>query len=111
MMNKLKLNGSLKVPKCQKLISPCPLSMILCKSEHPDSREIINRGDMIPDTVVGELLLEALLVKSCNSPECGVLVDGFPRTSLQVGTHCASDGVLRSHSLFNMVWMTENFMV
>ena len=39
---------------------------------------------MLPDTVVGDLLLEALLVKSCTGPECGVLVDGFPRTSLQV---------------------------
>ena len=55
------------------------------QNSHPDSREIINRGDMLPDTVVGDLLLEALLIKSCAAPECGVLVDGFPRTSLQVG--------------------------
>lgn len=52
---------------------------------HPESRVIINRGDMITDKVVGTLLLEALLINACKSPECGVLVDGFPRTALQVG--------------------------
>lgn len=51
---------------------------------HPESRDFINRGDMLPDKVVGDLLLEALLVNSCTAPECGILVDGFPRTSLQV---------------------------
>ncbi len=49
----------------------------------------MDRGDMIPDTLVGDLLLETLLAKSCKAPagaatECGVLVDGFPRTAAQV---------------------------
>ena len=49
---------------------------------------------MIPDTVVGELLLESLLIKSCNATECGVLIDGFPRTSLQV-CGCACELISR----------------
>jgi len=39
---------------------------------------------MIPDMLVGDILLEALLYQSCKSPDCGVLVDGFPRTAVQV---------------------------
>lgn len=38
----------------------------------------------MPDTIVGDLLLEALLINTCKTPECGVLVDGFPRTAQQV---------------------------
>lgn len=50
---------------------------------------MIDRGDMIPDTLVGDLLLEALLTTACKQvqgtgAECGVLVDGFPRTAVQV---------------------------
>lgn len=52
--------------------------------QHPESKAIVDRGDMIPDTLVGDLLLESLLVNSCKAPECGVLVDGFPRTAVQV---------------------------
>lgn len=44
----------------------------------------IERGEMIPDTLVGDVLLEALLIKGCQTLECGILVDGFPRTALQV---------------------------
>jgi len=32
----------------------------------------------------GDILLEALLANSCKSPDCGVLVDGFPRTAVLV---------------------------
>ena len=57
---------------------------------------------MIPDTVVGELLLESLLIKSCNATECGVLIDGFPRTSLQVcGCACVLIG-RRTRSLLQL---------
>lgn len=64
-------------------------STLHTQKSHPDSRAIINRGDMIPDKVVGTLLLEALLINACKTPECGVLVDGFPRTALQVGAGAA----------------------
>jgi adenylate kinase len=49
-----------------------------------EARSLIDRGDMIPDVLVGDLLLETLLTKCCHAPECGVLVDGFPRTNIQV---------------------------
>jgi adenylate kinase family enzyme len=58
--------------------------MLTLQGENPESRDIIHRGDMLPDALVGDLLLAALLINSCSAPECGVLVDGFPRTSLQV---------------------------
>jgi hypothetical protein len=104
------------------------MHVFLCiQTSKAEVREIIDRGDMIPDTMVGlhlvaaatqrgdsscwhlgglainslsflgtpqvgDLLLEALLVHSCKSKEqvlgatseCGVLVDGFPRTAVQV---------------------------
>ncbi len=52
---------------------------------HPEARSIIEKGEMIPDMLVGDILLEALLANSCKSTDCGVLVDGFPRTAVQVG--------------------------
>ncbi|PNH12318.1 adenylate kinase, partial [Tetrabaena socialis] len=48
------------------------------------TRELIERGELIPDSMVGDVVLEALLFQSCQIPECGVLVDGFPRTAMQV---------------------------
>lgn len=47
----------------------------------------MERGELIPDSLVGDVVLEALLYQSCQVPECGVLVDGFPRTAMQVGSH------------------------
>ncbi|GFH32651.1 uncharacterized protein HaLaN_31903, partial [Haematococcus lacustris] len=45
------------------------LDMAICLSSllvsRPEVREIIDRGDMIPDTLVGDMLLEALLVEGC----------------------------------------------
>lgn len=49
-----------------------------------ESRSVIDRGEMLSDNLVGDMLLDALLVKTCTSSECGVLVDGFPRTAVQV---------------------------
>jgi hypothetical protein len=42
---------------------------------------------MISDSVVGDVLLQQLLSPFVGEPgkEFGVLVDGFPRTALQVG--------------------------
>mmetsp|Transcript_26912 Transcript_26912/g.58761 ORF Transcript_26912/g.58761 Transcript_26912/m.58761 type:complete len:585 (+) Transcript_26912:197-1951(+) len=80
--------GAGKGANTQHILKTRGLEHSICVSSlltsHPDSRDAINRGDMIPDTVVGDVLLEALLVNSCRAPECGVLIDGFPRTSQQV---------------------------
>lgn len=41
---------------------------------------------MIPDTLVGDLLLEALLLDEPGlQDDLGFVVDGFPRTACQVG--------------------------
>ncbi|KAG2176042.1 hypothetical protein INT44_000521 [Umbelopsis vinacea] len=47
----------------------------------PECKELINRGQMISDRTVMEMLFHALL--DCD-PTVGVLVDGFPRTEIQV---------------------------
>lgn len=69
------------------------------------TRVLIERGELVPDSLVGEVVLEVLLVQSCQVPECGILVDGFPRTALQVcparvrggfWASGASGGVLRA---------------
>ncbi|KAI9022756.1 hypothetical protein CLU79DRAFT_835121 [Phycomyces nitens] len=49
--------------------------------QSPECKELINQGQMISDRYVIELLLHALL--DCD-PTVGVLVDGFPRTDIQV---------------------------
>ncbi|GIL75776.1 hypothetical protein Vretifemale_5490 [Volvox reticuliferus] len=58
------------------------LSSLLQTNE--STRALMERGELIPDSMVGDVVLEALLVQSCQIPECGVLVDGFPRTAMQV---------------------------
>jgi hypothetical protein len=41
---------------------------------------------MIPDSLVGDLLLEGLLLDEPGlQDDLGFVVDGFPRTTLQVG--------------------------
>ncbi|MEW5309977.1 MAG: hypothetical protein WDW38_001815 [Sanguina aurantia] len=62
-------------------ISMCISSLL--KSDK-DISGLIERGEMVPDALVIDLLLEALLINGCDTVECGVLVDGFPRTSMQV---------------------------
>jgi adenylate kinase family enzyme len=53
----------------------------------PEARKYIDAGEMISDSVVGDVLLQQLLSPFVGEPgkEFGVLVDGFPRTALQVG--------------------------
>lgn len=52
----------------------------------PDARRLIEAGEMIPDTLVGDLLLEALLLDEPGlQDDLGFVVDGFPRTATQVG--------------------------
>ncbi|KAI7865839.1 hypothetical protein BDF14DRAFT_1820146 [Spinellus fusiger] len=57
---------------------PISVSQLL---QSPECKELINQGQMISDRYVIELLLHALL--DCD-PSVGVLVDGFPRTDIQV---------------------------
>ncbi|OBZ91040.1 Adenylate kinase [Choanephora cucurbitarum] len=57
---------------------PISVSQLL---QTPECKELINQGQMISDRYVIELLLHAML--DCD-PSVGVLVDGFPRTDIQV---------------------------
>ncbi|CAM0137228.1 hypothetical protein VKS41_008808 [Umbelopsis sp. WA50703] len=57
---------------------PISISNLL---DTPECKELINRGQMISDRTVMEMLFHALL--DCD-PTVGVLVDGFPRTEIQV---------------------------
>ncbi|KAI9009961.1 hypothetical protein CLU79DRAFT_891473 [Phycomyces nitens] len=58
--------------------APISVSQLL---QTPECKELINQGQMISDRYVIELLLHALL--NCD-PTVGILVDGFPRTDVQV---------------------------
>lgn len=57
---------------------PISVSKLL---QTPECKELINQGQMISDRYVIELVLHAML--DCD-PTVGVLVDGFPRTDVQV---------------------------
>ncbi|KAI8381535.1 putative adenylate kinase [Radiomyces spectabilis] len=57
---------------------PISVSQLLQK---PEYRDLINRGQMVSDRFVIEVILHAML--NCD-PSVGVLVDGFPRTNVQV---------------------------
>ncbi|KAJ2956665.1 hypothetical protein NQZ79_g7488 [Umbelopsis isabellina] len=57
---------------------PISISNLL---DTPECKDLINRGQMISDRTVMEMLFHALL--DCD-PTVGVLVDGFPRTEIQV---------------------------
>jgi adenylate kinase family enzyme len=48
-------------------------------------RTLIDRGEMVPEHMVGDALLEALFNPETNDG-VGLVVDGFPRTALQVGS-------------------------
>lgn len=65
------------------------LCYVLCwhlQESFPDARRLIEAGEMIPDTLVGDLLLEALLLDEPGlQDDLGFVVDGFPRTATQVG--------------------------
>lgn len=52
----------------------------------PEARKFIDAGEMITDNVVGDILLEAILkgAEGQSGHEYGLVVDGFPRTALQV---------------------------
>lgn len=53
----------------------------------------MDAGDMIPDALVGDLLLEALLVDEPGvQDDLGFVVDGFPRTAVQVRVFMCGGG-------------------
>jgi hypothetical protein len=52
---------------------------------YPDARRLIDAGEIVPDTLVADLLLEALLLDEPGlQDDLGFVVDGFPRTAVQV---------------------------
>jgi adenylate kinase family enzyme len=46
-------------------------------------RDIINRGELVPDSMVLDALLDAVLNPDLNDG-AGLVIDGFPRTAMQV---------------------------
>ncbi|CAO3601146.1 unnamed protein product [Absidia cylindrospora] len=57
---------------------PISVSQLL---QTPECKTLINQGQMISDRYVMELILHAMLQ---GDPTVGVLIDGFPRTDIQV---------------------------
>lgn len=56
-------------------------------SSAPEARKFIEAGEMIADHIVGDLLLEALLLPvsdGLSATDLNTVVDGFPRTAVQV---------------------------
>lgn len=50
---------------------------------YPPAKKLMEAGELVPDEVVGDALLEAIFNKDDNDGS-GIIVDGFPRTALQV---------------------------
>jgi adenylate kinase family enzyme len=68
-----------------------------------EARKYIDAGEMMPDHVVGDLLLEALLVPASaglSAADLNLVVDGFPRTAVQV---CAGLKSVNTLQLANAV--------
>ncbi|KAI8089402.1 putative adenylate kinase [Halteromyces radiatus] len=57
---------------------PISVSQLL---QTPECKELINQGQMISDRYVMELIFHAMLH---GDPTVGILIDGFPRTDIQV---------------------------
>ena len=49
----------------------------------PEIKAIKDRGELVPDTLVGEALLAQIFDPEVNDG-VGLVIDGFPRTALQV---------------------------
>lgn len=46
-------------------------------------QEVMDRGELVPDSMVGDALLETIFDPDDNDG-AGLVMDGFPRTALQV---------------------------
>lgn len=62
-------------------------TLSLCRSSLLDSSDEIkvikDRGELVPDTMVGDALLNNIF-DPAHADGSGLLIDGFPRTALQV---------------------------
>mmetsp|Transcript_15099 Transcript_15099/g.26786 ORF Transcript_15099/g.26786 Transcript_15099/m.26786 type:complete len:566 (-) Transcript_15099:1070-2767(-) len=100
--------GSGKGANAKHLLKIRGLDHSICISDllatYPHTRSMMERGELIHDGLIGDILLESLMgagshfadpsvnvdpgkgtsVDNDRSLECGILVDGFPRTALQV---------------------------
>jgi adenylate kinase family enzyme len=50
----------------------------------PEIRALVDRGELVPDPMVLDALLDAVLAPEGNDG-AGLVLDGFPRTATQVG--------------------------
>ncbi|MEW5307381.1 MAG: hypothetical protein WDW36_009784 [Sanguina aurantia] len=64
------------------------LDLSLCVSEalRRDAQisKMVGKDEPVPDAQVEDMLLKALLINGSKEVECGMLVEGFPRTLMQV---------------------------
>jgi hypothetical protein len=60
-------------------------ALLIHQESYPEARRLVDSGEMIPDQMVCDLLLEALLLDEPGlQDDLGFVVDGFPRTATQV---------------------------
>ena len=52
-------------------------------TRHSGIQELMDKGELIPDTLVGDSLLDVIFSPD-ETDGSGLIVDGFPRTALQV---------------------------
>ena len=52
-------------------------------TRHAGIQELMDKGELIPDTLVGDSLLDVIFSPD-ETDGSGLIVDGFPRTALQV---------------------------
>ena len=59
------------------------ISMSSLLTRHAGIQELMDKGELIPDTLVGDSLLDVIFSPD-ETDGSGLIVDGFPRTALQV---------------------------
>jgi adenylate kinase len=73
------------------------LGMSQLLDSSPEIRTIIDKGDLVPDGLVLDALLDAILNPELNDG-AGLVIDGFPRTATQVDfVKALHDKLLESH--------------
>jgi hypothetical protein len=84
--------SSLSTNPCYQVLVPIEFFVLLAfpinlQESYPEARRLVDSGEMIPDQMVCDLLLEALLLDEPGlQDDLGFVVDGFPRTATQVRT-------------------------